>query len=99
GTAASDINAALAKAMSMTVAQVQAVLATETGEPDATEAALQSGLDALAAMSAAPAPAPAPQPSGDATAAIAAERRRVADITALATQHGLPDEHRNRLVN
>src|SRR5690606_18579509 len=47
----------------------------------------------------APAPTPAPQPAGDAAAAIAAERRRVADITALATQHGLPDEQRNRLIN
>lgn len=99
GTAEADIHAALAKAMAMSVVKVQELLAIAGDETDTEEKVLQSGIDALASWRTDPAPAPAPQPVNDTQAEIAAERRRVADITALASQHALPDEQRNRLIN
>ena len=106
GVAAADINKALATAMNVAVAEVDALLA-DAGNP--TDAQLQAGLDALALLEAEPqnpepqAAARGPQPSAapqpmTAQAAIAIERRRIADINALASRHGLPDDARDQLV-
>lgn len=106
GVAAADITKALAAAFNAAEAEVEALLA-EGG--NATDAQLQAGIDALATLQTQQPPAqqaaPVAQAQGaaspqviDAQAAIAQERRRIADINALATRHGLPDTTRDRMV-
>lgn len=103
GVAAADITKALATAMNVAVAEVDALLA-DTGS--ATDAQLQAGLDALALLQDDGDPEPQATARGqqhgqqtlDAQSAIAAERRRIADINALASRHSLPDQTRDQLV-
>lgn len=109
GVAALDITKALATAFDVAQAEVESLLGDGS---TATDAQLQAAIDALAALqdngsatgtaATAQARATSQQPHAtnpaDAQAAIAAERRRIADINALASRHGLPDDRRDRLV-
>lgn len=105
GVAAADIDAALAKALAVDAAELDTLLG-DAGT--LTEAQAQAGLQALAALENRPRHGADVSPSAsggvvDARAAVqealAAERRRVADISALAATHGLPDEMRHRMID
>ncbi|MDR2212942.1 MAG: ATP-dependent Clp protease proteolytic subunit, partial [Pseudomonadales bacterium] len=105
GVAAADINAALAKAFGVAATEVEALL-TEAGK--ATAKQLADAQAALAALQApapvipAPAPvnpAPAPASADAMAAAIALERTRVAEITALARRFDLPASRQEELLN
>lgn len=101
GVAAADIVAALAVAFNVAETEVEAMLATGS---KATDTQLQAGITALASIKppvtpAAPATPAAPQAAMDPEAAIAAERKRISGIDALALAHGLPDEKRKSLID
>lgn len=98
GIAQADMAKALATAFGVKEEEVEALLAAET-PPD--DKQVQAGIDALNSLKQSrPAPQPHsdPQPRTDPQAAIAAERRRVADINALARRHGLPDDERDEMI-
>ena len=100
GVAMADILSALAEAFGVSAEEVEALLG-DNGSP--TDEQLTDGIAALAKLET---PAPQSQPQGgalDAQAvandAVALERTRIADISALATAHNLPDEQRDRLIS
>lgn len=99
GVEATDINAALAKALRVEADKVAALLDPNAANK-ATETQLQAAHDALAALR----PTQQPQPPAaagaqDTQAAIAAERRRVADINALVAKHSLAADFAAMHVN
>ncbi|MEP3857724.1 MAG: ClpP-like prohead protease/major capsid protein fusion protein [Porticoccus sp.] len=103
GVAASAIVSALAVAFNVEESHVEALLAEGS---KATAKQLEAGMSALAAIQVPSSAAPAqsttpaePQAGMDPQAAIATERKRIADINALAMKHGLPEAQKNTLIS